>query len=191
MKKRISLLLILVLALSIFAIGCSQAPEQSGDPASEEKPAAPAEKTFITIVTGGSSGPYFALGGAVSNLFNEFIPGVNASVESTAASVVNATKIGEGKADLAFAMNDVVSQAYEGVETFADKGKVENLRGVASLYPNYVQLFTLADKGINEISDLKGKRVGVGAPASGTEVNARQILAASGLTYRSEERRVG
>lgn len=182
MKKKIALLLGLVLILSIFAVGCSQPKETQGEQASEESDSS-GEAQFITILTGGSSGPYFALGGAVSNLFNEHISGANTSVESTAASVVNATKIGEGKAELAFAMNDVVSQAYEGIETFADKGKVENLRGVASLYPNFVQVFTLEDSGISEIADLKGKRVGVGAPASGTEVNARQILAAHDITY--------
>jgi len=185
MKRRISLLLVMVLLLSLFAAGCSKPQEQA--PASEqtasEQPTAPAEKTFVTILTGGSSGPYFAIGGAMSNLLNEKVPGVNSSVESTGASVVNATKVGEGKGELALAMNDVISYAYTGIEVFKDQGKIENLRGVASLYPNFVQVFTLADKGINSIADLKGKRVGVGAPGSGTEVNARQILAAYGLTY--------
>ena len=73
MKRKISLLLALVLVLSLFGVGCSKPQEQTGEPAAENKPAAPAEKTFITILTGGSSGPYFALGGAVSNLFNEFL----------------------------------------------------------------------------------------------------------------------
>ncbi|TCO76436.1 TAXI family TRAP transporter solute-binding subunit [Marinisporobacter balticus] len=177
MKRKLSILLALMLVLSVFAVGCSNSSEQA---ASEDKPA---EKAFVTIATGGSSGAYFALGGTISNLLNEKVENVNASVQSTGASAVNATLVGQKKADLAFAMNDVVSYAYTGTEVFKEKGKVENLRGVASLYPNFVQVVTLKDKNINEITDLKGKKVGVGAPGSGTEVNARQILAAHGITY--------
>ncbi len=143
----------------------------------------PAKKTFVTIVTGGSSGPYYALGGTVAKLLNEKVPGVNASVQSTGASAVNATMLGTKKAEIAFAMNDVVSYAYNGVELFKGK-KVGNLRGIAALYPNFVQCFTLKSKNIKEVSDLKGKKVGVGAAGSGTEVNARQILEAHGITYK-------
>ncbi len=141
------------------------------------------EKQFVTIATGGSSGAYFALGGTVSNLLNENLEYVNASVQSTGASAINATLIGEGKAEVAFVMNDVINYAYTGTESFAEKGKYENLRGIASLYPNFVQVITVEGNGIEEISDLAGKRVGVGAPGSGTEINARQILLAHGLSY--------
>ncbi|MBZ4652847.1 MAG: transporter solute receptor, family [Peptococcaceae bacterium] len=177
MKKIIALILVLSLILTL-AVGCGNS-SNAGKPAEPKK-----EPVYITIVTGGSSGPYFALGGAVAKLFNEKIPGANASVQSTGASAVNATLLGEKKAELAFAMNDVVSYAYTGTEVFKDKGAVKNLRGLASLYPNYVQVVTLAKTGIKSINDLKGKRVGVGAPGSGTEVNARQILEAYGITYK-------
>ncbi|MFZ5966702.1 MAG: TAXI family TRAP transporter solute-binding subunit [Bacillota bacterium] len=179
MFKKLSFVMVIVLVLSFAAVGCSSNTETSGG----EKASAPAEKTFITVATGGSSGAYFALGGTVSNLLNEKVPGVNASVQSTGASAVNATLLGEKKAEIVFAMNDVISYAYTGTEVFQDKGKIENIRGIASLYPNFVQVVTLEGNGINEISDLKGKKVGVGAPGSGTEVNARQILEAYGLTY--------
>ncbi|QEK11342.1 TAXI family TRAP transporter solute-binding subunit [Crassaminicella thermophila] len=181
MKRKLSILLALMLVLSVFAVGCSNSKD--GQPASEDQASASKEKMFVTIATGGSSGPYFAIGGAISNLLNEKLDNVNASVQSTGASAVNATLLGEKKAELAFAMNDVINYAYTGTEVFKDKGKVENLRGVAALYPNFVQVVTLEGSGINEISDLKGKRVGVGAPGSGTEVNARQILGAHGITY--------
>jgi TRAP transporter TAXI family solute receptor len=180
MKRKVLLLFILLLIFSMVVVGCSQndAPADSGSGSS-----ANGKKTFVTIVTGGSSGPYFAIGGAISNLLNEKVDVVNASVQSTGASAVNATLLGTKKAEIAFAMNDVVNYAYTGTEVFKEKGKVENLRGIASLYPNFVQLITLKDKGINEVSELKGKKVGVGAPGSGTEVNARQILAAHEITY--------
>ncbi|PLX28852.1 MAG: C4-dicarboxylate ABC transporter substrate-binding protein [Clostridiales bacterium] len=180
MKKGISLIVAALMLGGLMLGGCAKTEEPAaGAEAAPEK----VEKQFVTIATGGSSGAYFALGGMVSTLLNENLDYVNASVQSTGASAVNATLLGEGKADLAFAMNDVVNYAYTGTELFSEKGSVENLRGVASLYPNFVQAITLESKNINDISELKGKRVGVGAPGSGTEVNARQILSAYGITY--------
>jgi TRAP transporter TAXI family solute receptor len=176
MRKKSSILVLLVLFLVGILTGCGEKKEEA---AGEKK----AEKVFVTIATGGSSGAYFALGGAISNQLNQKMEGVNSSVQSTGASAVNATLIGTKKAELAFAMNDVVSYAYTGTEVFKEKGKVENLRGVAALYPNFVQLITVEKTGIKEVADLKGKRVGVGAPGSGTEVNARQILKAYDMTY--------
>lgn len=180
MKRKVSLLLVLLLVFSMVVAGCSQ---NDGQAVSGNDSGTKAEKTFVTIATGGSSGPYFAIGGAISNLLNEKVDVVNASVQSTGASAVNATLLGTKKAEIAFAMNDVINYAYTGTEVFKEKGKVESLRGIASLYPNFVQLITLKDKGINEVSELKGKKVGVGAPGSGTEVNARQILSAHEITY--------
>lgn len=174
MKNLTCLLLVLMLTIGLMA-GCGGGGETAGAESQEER--------FVTIATGGTSGAYFALGGTVSTLLNENLNYVNASVQSTGASAVNSTLIGEGKVELAFAMNDVVNYAYTGTETFSEKGKVENLRGIASLYPNFVQVITLEGNNINEISDLVGKKVGVGAPGSGTEVNARQILQAHGISY--------
>jgi hypothetical protein len=187
MKKFLSLLLILSMVCFTLA-GCAKAAPA----AEEETPAAAEEATaaetapedqFVTILTGGSSGPYFALGGAVSNLLNEKLSYVNASVESTGASAVNSTKIGTGEAEIAFAMNNVVSFAYNGAESFAEKGQFDNIRGIAALYPNHCQVITLEGNGISEIGDLVGKKVGVGAPGSGTEVDARNILGVHGITY--------
>jgi len=177
MKRILAVLLALVLVIGMMA-GCSSNSSDAPADNTDKK-----EKEFVTIVTGGSSGAYFALGGALSNLLNEKLDYVNSSVESTGASAVNATKVGNNEAELAFAMNNVVSFAYNGVEGFKEKGKVENLRAVASLYPNYVQLVTVADSGIETVEDLVGKRVGVGAPGSGTEVDARNILKVHGITY--------
>ncbi len=188
MKKLLVLLLILsVMGLTL--VGCTQAAEETNAdaPVDESTPAvaedATPEDQFVTILTGGSSGAYFALGGALSNLLNEKLTYVNASVESTGASAVNATKIAMGDAEIALAMNNVVSFAYNGVESFSEKGKFDNLRGIAALYPNHCQVVTLANTGISQIEDLVGKNVGVGAPGSGTEVDARNILGIYGITY--------
>lgn len=187
MKKLFLMILVLALVVSTLA-GCTQEvaaePEAPATetPASEE-PVVEMEDQFITILTGGSSGPYFALGGALSNVLNEKLSYANASVESTGASAVNATKIAMGEGEIAFAMNNVISFAYNGTESFADKGAFDNLRGIAALYPNHCQVITLADSGIKEIEDMVGKRIGVGAPGSGTEVDARNILNIHGITY--------
>ncbi len=177
-KLGVILFLVMFITTALLA-GCGGGEKKAED----KKPADSGKKTFITVVTGGSSGPYYALGGTVAKLLNEKVPGVNASVQSTSASSVNATMLGTKKAEIAFAMNDVISYAYEGIELFKDK-KISNIRGIAALYPNYVQVFTLKSKNIKEIGDLKGKKVGVGAAGSGTEVNARQILEAHGITYK-------
>ncbi len=176
MRRKGSILAVFILLVVGLFTGCSGKKEE----AAGEKSAGP---VFVTIATGGSSGAYFALGGAISNQLNQKVEGINSSVQSTGASAVNATLLGTEKVELAFAMNDVVSYAYTGTEVFQEKGKVENLRGIAAMYPNFVQLVTVEKTGIKEVSDLKGKRVGVGAPGSGTEVNARQILKAYGITY--------
>lgn len=178
-NRKLLIVLTALLAASLVMVGCSSS-STSGDSESQTPATGP---TYVTIVTGGSSGPYFALGGAIANLLNTKLEGVNATVQSTGASAVNATLLGTKKAEIAFAMNDVISYAYTGTELFKEKGKIENLRGIAALYPNFVQVITLEDKNINSIEDLKGKRVGVGAPGSGTEVNARQILKTHGITY--------
>lgn len=179
--KKVSYVLIIVLILSL-VIGCSNTATEA--PVVDEDAVA---DQFVTILTGGSSGPYFALGGALSNLINQNLDYANSSVESTGASAVNATKIGNNDAELAFAMNNVVSFAYEGIESFEDKSEFTNLRGITALYPNYVQVITTKDTGLTEIEDLKGKRVGVGAPGSGTEVDARNILATHDITYEDLE----
>ena len=117
----------------------------------------------------------------MSEIWNKNIPGVNSTAQSTGASVANINLMKENKADIIFVQNDIVYYAANGVELFEDK--YEDIRGLATLYPETVQLVTLANKGINSIADLKGKRVAVGAAGSGAEANARQILNAAGITY--------
>ena len=107
---------------------------------------------------------------------------MNASAQSTGASVANVNMLKDGSVDIAFIQNDIAYYAANGKEMFKDN-KVENIRGIAALYPETVQFVTTADKGIKSIADLKGKKVAVGASGSGAEANARQILGAYGLTY--------
>ena len=165
--SRLSILsVLLVLVISVVA-GC-------GDSASEKK--------FLNIATGGTAGTYYPIGGAMAEILNNNIEGMNASAQSTGATVANINMLQEGSVDLAIVQNDIAYYAANGIEMFEGK-KIDNLRGIASLYPETCQIITLDATGIKSIADLKGKRVAVGAMGSGAEANARQILEAYGITY--------
>ena len=169
-RKTIALMLAMVLVLSV-VVGCSSSTTSEG------------ESQYISIATGGTSGTYYPLGGAIAKIFNDNVEGVTANAQSTGASVENIGLVSKGETEIAFIQSDITFYAYEGIENFADTGKVENIRGMAMLYPEVVQIVANASAGINSIEDLKGKKVAIGAPGSGTEANARQILGAHGITY--------
>jgi len=187
MGKKLLALILAVLLVMVFVAGCgggsSSKQESAENGASEGQKAE--EKTkqtvFLNIATGGTAGTYFPLGGALAEIWNKNVPGVNATAQSTGASVANINLLKEGKADVIFVQNDISYYAANGIELFEEK--FEDLRGLVVLYPETVQLVTLGNKGINSISDLKGKKVAVGAAGSGAEANARQILNAAGITY--------
>lgn len=136
-------------------------------------------KEFVTVATGPTSGIYYPIGGAFATVLGN--AGYKTSAQATGASVENINLILNGEAELAISMQDSVMQAYEGFGAY-DKANTD-LRALMRLWPNYVQLVTTADTGIKSVADLKGKRVGVGAPNSGVELNARMIYEAYGMTY--------
>ncbi|CAM5797035.1 TAXI family TRAP transporter solute-binding subunit [Brevibacillus borstelensis] len=182
LKKMLTILSSTLLVLTVAACGNQSAPSTGSGGEASGGGGGGAEQKFLTIATGGSSGPYYTIGGAMSKIYKEKL-GYNASVQSTGASVENINLLKTKKADLAFVMSDVTSFAYEGQENFKESGAIKDLRAMAGLYLNYVQVVTLKDRNIKSIADLKGKRVGVGAPNSGVEVNARMVLAGHGITY--------
>jgi TRAP transporter TAXI family solute receptor len=104
-------------------------------------------------------------------------------VQATKASVENLNLLQQGKGEIAFALGDAVKLAAEGNTEAGFPGKLDKLRGVAAIYPNYIQIVASKESGIKTLADLKGKSLSVGAPASGTELNARAIFAAAGLKY--------
>ena len=169
-RKKISVMLVFVIIISMLA-GCGGSTTTSG------------KEAFVNIATGGTGGTYYPLGGALAKIFNENIDGVTANAQSTGASVENIGLVANGETEVAFVQNDVTYYAWTGTESFKDKEKITNIRGMAMLYPEVVQIIATADSGIKSVEDLKGKKVAVGAPGSGTEVNARQILDEYGLTY--------
>ena len=144
----------------------------------------------LSIATGGTGGVYYPMGGGLAELINAHVAGYSATAEVTGASVENMGLIATGDADLAFALADTVAQAYTGTARFEGQ-QLDMVRGLASVYANMVHIVARADSGIASLDDLRGKRVSVGAPGSGTEVNAVAILEANGITYDDiEEQRL-
>ncbi len=138
---------------------------------------------FVTVLTGGTSGVYYPLGVALTKVYGDNIPNVRATVQSTKASAENLNLLQAGRGEVAFALGDAVSDAWNGVEEAGFKNKLDKLRGLAGIYTNYIQIVASADSGIRTLADLKGKRVSVGAPRSGTELNARAIFRGAGMSY--------
>jgi hypothetical protein len=139
---------------------------------------------FVNVLTGGTSGVYYPLGVAIGKIFSDKLPGVKTQVQATKASVENLILLQQGRGEIAFALGDSLKAAWEGDEEAGFKNKLDKLRTIGAIYPNYIQIVATADSGIKTLMDLKGKSLSVGAPKSGTELNSRAILAAAGLSYK-------
>lgn len=143
-----------------------------------------AAPTFINILTGGTSGVYYPIGVGISQIYGHGIEGSKVSVQATKASVENLNLLQAGRGELAFALGDSVADAWKGDAEAGFKTPLKKLRAIAGTYPNYIQVVASKESGIRSLDDLKGKRISVGAPKSGTELNARAIFKAAGLTYQ-------
>jgi TRAP transporter TAXI family solute receptor len=146
-------------------------------------PAARAQ-AFINVLTGGTSGVYYPLGVAIGKIYGDKIAGVKTQVQATKASVENLILLQQGRGEIAFTLGDSLKAAWDGDEEAGFKAKLDKLRTIGAIYPNYIQIVATADSGIKTLADLKGKSLSVGAPRSGTELNSRAILAAAGLSYK-------
>ncbi|HEV7416783.1 MAG TPA: TAXI family TRAP transporter solute-binding subunit [Tianweitania sediminis] len=138
---------------------------------------------FINVLTGGTSGVYYPLGVAMSEIYGRTIEGARTQVQATKASVENLNLLQQGRGEIGFALADSVKLAVEGNKEAGFPAPLDKLRGIAAIYPNYIQIVASKDSGITTLNDLKGKSLSVGAPASGTELNARAILEAAGMSY--------
>ena len=143
-----------------------------------------AGQQFVNVLTGGTSGVYYPLGVAIGKIFSDKLPDVKSQVQATKASVENLILLQQGRGEVAFALGDSLKAAWEGDEEAGFKAKLDRLRTIGAIYPNYIQIVATADSGIKTLADLKGKSLSVGAPKSGTELNSRAILAAAGLSYK-------
>lgn len=138
---------------------------------------------FINVLTGGTSGVYYPLGVALSEIYADGIEGSRTQVQATKASVENLNLLAQGRGEIAFALGDSVQAAWDGNEEAGFPRPLTELRAIAAIYPNYIQIVADAAAGVTTLEDLRGKTLSVGAPASGTELNARAIFAAAGMSY--------
>ena len=139
---------------------------------------------FINVLTGGTSGVYYPLGVSLSQIYGKALPGAKTAVQATKASAENLNLLQAGRGEIAFTLGDALSDAWKGDAEAGFKTPLNKLRGVAAIYSNYIHLVASADSGIRSLADLKGKRIAVGAPKSGTELNTRAILKGAGLSYQ-------
>ena len=143
---------------------------------------ASAEKSNLIMATGGTSGTYYPFGGAMAQIWNTNITGMNVTAQATGASKENIRLVGRGEAELAIVQNDVMDYAMKGIELFNGE-KVGTFSTIATLYPEIVQIVVARDSSINSVADMRGKSVSVGDAGRGVEANAKQILEAYGLTF--------
>lgn len=161
MKKIVSVVLTMALALSLVACGGASTAK-------------------MTMGTGGTSGTYYGYGGVLGQYIkNE--AGIEVTVVSTDGSKANIQGIAAGDYQLGTVQSDVMSYAWEGTRSFESEGATDSFRVVAGLYAEAIQLVTM-DPEITSVADLKGKSVSIGAPGSGVYFNAVDVLAAAGLT---------
>jgi uncharacterized protein len=141
--------------------------------------AAPGADGSLSIATGGTGGVYYPYGGAMGTVLSEKLEGITATAQETNASVDNVLLVQDGGADIAFALGDTVADAVAGKGQF--EGREITICTLGKLYDNSTQTVTTSGTGIRTIADLRGKRVSVGSPGSGTEVIALRILEAAGI----------
>ena len=148
-------------------------------------------QAFFRIGTGGTSGTYYPIGGLIANAISATgpngVPGLVSTAISSNGSVANINAIQSGAAESGFSQSDVAFWAHSGTGLYDGKPKVEDLRLIATLYPETLHVVARADAGIKSIADLKGKRVSIDEPGSGTIVDARIVLSAFGLTEKDIE----
>ena len=142
-----------------------------------------AKTEFISIGTGGTGGVYYPYGGAVAEIWTKKVKGVRAVAEVTGASVENVKLANKGETVVGEVMGDVAYEAYYGKGRF--EGNPQNIAGMFMMYQNIYHVVALKKSGITSLQDLKGKRVSVGSPGSGTEYKSNLVLHAVGVPYDS------
>lgn len=199
-KKKFTTLIMLIALVTLTLTACSGGnnakKEETANATKTEENAKTEESTgemtaeglmetkggFMSVATGGTGGTYYPLGGALSNILNNAGVNYTATAQATGASKENVELVTREDAEIAFIQNDVAYYAVNGTDTFEGEEK-PSLRGLCCLYPEIVQIVASDSSGIKTIDDLKGKRVAVGSPGSGVEVNVKQILDIHGISY--------
>jgi len=133
----------------------------------------------LVLATGGTAGTYYPFGGAMAKIWNSKVKDMNVTAQTSGASAENVRLINKKEVELALVQSDTLDFAFNATEAFKEPLKAMN--AIAVLYPEVIQVVVAAGGPIKSIADLKGKKVGVGAPGSGTEANFRQLLDAYGM----------
>uniref|UniRef100_A0A7C4RRB9 TAXI family TRAP transporter solute-binding subunit n=1 Tax=Desulfatirhabdium butyrativorans TaxID=340467 RepID=A0A7C4RRB9_9BACT len=139
-----------------------------------------AAETKLVLATGGTAGTYYPFGGAMAKIWNSKIPGMNVTAQTTGASAENIRLVNKKEAELALVQSDTLDFAFNAKEAF--KEPLKEMGAIAVLYPEIIQVVVRADSPAKSFADLKGMKIGVGAPGSGTEANFRQLLDIYGLS---------
>ncbi|KGJ11205.1 TAXI family TRAP transporter solute-binding subunit [Paracoccus sanguinis] len=141
-------------------------------------------RTFINILTGGTSGVYYPLGVALSQIYGAGIEGAQTQVQATKASVENCVLLDRRRGELAFILGDSLMHAAEGNAEAGFPKPLTSLRVLAAIYPNFAHLVVRQDSGIRTFADVRGHSLSVGAPASGAELSSRLMFDAAGMSYK-------
>ena len=176
-KKKFGLFAAVTLAGSVFLAGCGD--DAATEPEGEGGGGA-ADPEFLSILTGGTTGTYYPLGGAMATIV-ENETGLDTTAEVSQASAANMTALADGAAQIAFVQTDTAFYAAEGSNMFEGE-VIDTVSAIGALYPETIQLVTTANSGISSFDDLAGKSISVGAPGSGTYINAEQLLEIHGMT---------
>lgn len=184
MKKLLFSMFALLLIVTLAACGGNDNAEKTEGETNSPNEATEGETSLpdqLIIATGGTTGTYYPLGGGIAQIITKNTD-VTASAQTTGGSVENMRLLASGDVELAFVQNDIADYASNGLLMFEGTA-VENLQGLATLYNETIQIVLPGDSTITSVADLKGKKVSVGAPGSGTEANTSQILEVFGLTF--------
>src|SRR5262245_17954897 len=145
------------------------------------------QQVNIAIATGGTGGVYYPLGGGMANVLTKYVPGFAATARVTGGSVDNLKLIGSQQSEVALTMVDAALDALKGEDKF--KGSPVEVRTLMVLYPNRMHVVSVEGRGIEKMSDLKGKRISTGSPGSATEVMAFRVIEAPGRDKAQDMRR--
>ncbi|MDE0584148.1 MULTISPECIES: TAXI family TRAP transporter solute-binding subunit [Planococcus] len=174
LNKKFGFYATVALAGSVFLAGCGD------DAANEGEGGGAAEPEFISVLTGGTTGTYYPLGGAMATII-ENETGIDTTAEVSQASAANMTSLADGTGEIAFVQTDTAFYASEGSNMFEGE-VIDSVSAIGALYPETIQIVTTEGSGITAFEDLAGKSVSVGAPGSGTYINAEQLLEIHGMT---------
>lgn len=139
--------------------------------------------TRLSIATAGTAGTWYPLGGAFANVISKHVKDTEAMAYPSGASIENIRNLRKGQTDIVMLQPDVAYWAYTATHQFAKEKPYQGLRALMAMYPIHEQIIVPFDSPIKSVSDMKGKRIGVGAPGSGNEVMNRLILNEFGVTY--------